>query len=97
MQYDFEWDLRKARSNRTTHRISFEEAATIFHDPNMITLYDGKHSSHEERWVTLGISAAGRLLVVCHTFHEMISEHVSVRIISGRKATRPERRQYQER
>ena len=96
MQYDFEWDLHKARSNRNTHGVTFEEAATVFQDPQMLTLYDGKHSALEDRWISLGISAAGRLLVINHTFPTPVSEHVPVRIISSRKATRRERRQYEE-
>ncbi len=96
MQYDFEWDLRKARANRTRHGVTFEEAATVFQDSNMLTLFDTKHDNHEDRWITLGTSAAGRLLVVNHTFPERVSEQVPVRIISTRKATPRERRQYQE-
>jgi uncharacterized DUF497 family protein len=65
-------------------------------DPKMITLYDGKHSLNEDRWITLGISAAGTLLVVNHTYTEQISDNVPVRIISSRKATSRERLHYQE-
>ena len=96
MQYDFEWDLRKARANRTRHRVSFEEATTVFSDPRMVTLYDGLHSTNEDRWITLGLSAAGRLLVVNHTFPQRVTDRVPVRIISSRKATTREKRQYQE-
>ncbi|OGV83466.1 MAG: hypothetical protein A3K19_17615 [Lentisphaerae bacterium RIFOXYB12_FULL_65_16] len=94
MQYDFEWDTGKARTNRTKHGVSFEEAATVFSDPGMLTLYDDEHSGQEERWVTLGISATGRLLVVCHTFREESDDTVRVRIFSSRKATTPETAQY---
>jgi len=62
----------------------------------MLTLYDSSHSSLEDRWVTLGMSVAGRLLIVNHTYPEKTSERVPVRIISSRKATTRERRQYQE-
>ena len=96
MQYDFEWDLKKARSNRTRHGVSFEEAATVFRDPRMLTLYDGTHSTYEDRWITLGLSAAGRLLIVNHAFPQRATDHIPVRIISSRKATSRERRQYQE-
>jgi len=96
VQYDFEWDLKKARSNRKNHGVAFEESATVFQDPSMLTLYDGKHSSSEDRWITLGISAAGRVLVVNHTFPERVSDHIPVRIISSRKATSREQRQYRE-
>jgi hypothetical protein len=96
VQYDFEWDLKKARSNRNNHGVTFEEAATVFQDPQMITLYDKRHSSTEDRWITLGISAAGRVLVVNHTFPDRMSDRIPVRIISSRKATSRERRQYEE-
>jgi len=96
VQYDFEWDLKKARSNRNNHGVTFEEAATVFQDPDMLTLYDGTHSSNEDRWITLGISAAGRVLVVNHTFPERVSDHIPVRIISSRKAIGREQRQYRE-
>ena len=94
MQYDFEWDLKKAKSNRTDHKVTFEEAATVFRDPQMLTLYDGKHSANEDRWITLGISVTGRVLVVNHTFPDKVTDHIPVRIISSRKATSRERRQY---
>ena len=94
MQYDFEWDLKKAKSNRANHKVTFEEAATIFRDPQMLTLYDGKHSANEDRWITLGISIAGRVLIVSHTFPDKVTDHIPVRIISSRKATHHERRQY---
>jgi uncharacterized DUF497 family protein len=96
MQYNFEWDLRKARLNRKKHGVSFEEGATVFQDPRMLTLYDGSHSKMEDRWITLGLSATGKLLVVNHTFREEYSEQISVRIISTRKATTREKREYQE-
>jgi uncharacterized DUF497 family protein len=96
MVYDFEWDVAKARLNRSKHDVSFEEAATIFLDSRMVTVYDGRHSEWEDRWVTLGISAAGRLLVVCHTFRERTAASQLIRIISSRKATPSERRHYQE-
>jgi hypothetical protein len=96
VQYDFEWDPKKARSNRRNHKVTFEEAATVFMDPKMLTLYDGKHSLNEDRWITLGISAAGTLLVVNHTYPEQISDNIPVRIISSRKATSRERLHYQE-
>jgi uncharacterized DUF497 family protein len=96
VQYDFEWDPKKAKANRKNHRVTFEEAATVFHDPQMLTLYDGKHSSNEDRWTTLGTSATGRVLVVNHTFPDRMSDRISVRIISSRMAASRERRQYQE-
>jgi uncharacterized protein len=95
MQYNFEWDPVKARSNRAKHGVGFEEAATVFHDPGMLTLCDHEHSADENRWITLGISAKGRIVVVCHTYREETSGSVEIRIFSSRKATKQETRQYQ--
>jgi len=66
LQYNFEWDTEKA--NKIKHKISFENLATIFKDPRAITLYDSDHSGKEERWITLGLSSNGILLVVNHTY-----------------------------
>ena len=90
MNYNFEWDPRKARSNYRKHGIRFEEAATVFRDPRALTIFDTDHSEHEDRWITMGISKKGRLLIVCHTFIEENSDSVSIRIFSSRKATRKE-------
>jgi len=92
--YRFEWDLLKARANRRKHRVSFEEAATVFLDPRAASVYDPEHSGDEDRWVTLGLSSAGRLLVVCHTFQEIGPKECRVRLVSSRRATRKERQQY---
>lgn len=94
IQYNFDWDPEKARANLRKHGVSFEEAATVFLDPRMLTIYDDEHSELEDRWITLGESVSGRLLVVCHTFRERSSESVALRIFSSRKATQRERRQY---
>ena len=96
MQYNFEWDPAKARANRTKHGVSFEEAATVFRDPRMLTLYDGDHSEQEERWTTLGIAATGRLLVVRHTYHEESADVIRIRLFSSRKASKHETAQYAE-
>lgn len=94
MQYNFEWDPAKSGGNRAKHGIGFEESATVFRDPGMLTLYDGKHSSDEDRWITMGISLTGRLLVVCHTFGEETEDSAVIRIFSSRKATSTESRKY---
>jgi len=86
--------LEKARQNRRKHAVSFEQAATVFLDPNALTLYDEEHSEEEDRWITLGISASGGLVTVCHTFEEFETSHVHVRIFSSRKATRAEISKY---
>jgi len=62
----------------------------------MVTIYDSGHSDSEDRWITPGISAIGRVLVVCHTFREESEKSATIRIFSSRKATKPEMRQYKE-
>ena len=96
MLYNFEWDPKKASSNNNKHKVSFELAATIFNDPMALSLFDEKHSSKvEERWVSIGISSLGNLLVVVHTFKEVSGDTSVIRIISARKATKNERKQYE--
>ena len=88
----FDWDLRKAKSNRAKHGVSFEEASTVFGDPLSLTIADPSHSRWaEERLVTIGSSYLGRLLVIVHR-----DEDESIRIISARKAARRERKDYEE-
>lgn len=88
---DIEWDAAKAASNLRKHRVSFEEAASVFYDPLALTGADPDHSESEERLVTFGMSTARQLLVVSHTNREE-----TIRIISARSATRTERRIYEE-
>ncbi|HKI05308.1 MAG TPA: BrnT family toxin [Thermoanaerobaculia bacterium] len=88
---DFEWDLRKAAENLKKHRVSFEEASSVFGDPLAITFSDPDHSFGERRSLTFGSSSGGRLLVVCHT-----GRRTKVRLISARLATRHERKIYEE-
>ena len=87
----FEWDKRKAASNYRKHGVSFEEAATAFGDRLSLTIPDPDHSQQEERFILIGLSAAGRLLVVAHT--ERLD---TIRIISARLATRGEKVNYEE-
>lgn len=94
MEYNFEWDPEKAKENWQKHSIRFEQAAAVFRDPRAMTIYDDQHSLAEERWITMGISASGILLVVHHTFREETMNSATLRLISSRKATRKERRQY---
>ena len=96
MQFNFEWDPQKAHSNLVKHGVSFEQATTIFRDPHAISIYDDEHSADDERWLTLGISSTGGLLIVHHTFDEADDEVIIVRIISSRKATKQEELQYTE-
>jgi len=86
-----EWDEEKARQNARKHRVSFEEAATVFSDPLSLTIDDPLHSSREVLLATVGQSRRGRLLVVAHT-----ERGDTIRIISARMATRSERNSYEE-
>lgn len=90
-EYEFEWDPRKAFNNMDKHGVSFEEAATVFHDPHFITVIDEEHSTDEERFITIGLSSQGRLLMLAHT-----DRGGRIRIISARKATRKEAQFYAE-
>lgn len=87
----FEWDPKKARSNLRKHGVSFEEAATALMDPMSATGLDPDHSVDEERFITLGVSARGRLLVVAHT-----EEDDTIRLISARPASKGEKTIYEE-
>ncbi len=96
MHYDFEWDLKKARSNLRKHKVSFERATTIFRDPNLLAIPDEEYSEAEERWITMGLDESGILLVMSHTFARLDAEATRIRIISARKATKRETQQYEE-
>jgi uncharacterized DUF497 family protein len=87
----FEWDEEKARINEQKHGISFEEAQTAFYDENARLIYDPEHSLEEERYILLGMSSFLRVLIVCHLYRE---NDELIRIISARKATKQEHRQY---
>jgi uncharacterized DUF497 family protein len=95
LRYIFEWDPVKAKANLRKHRIGFEQAATIFHDPQALSIFDVEHSHDEDRWVTLGLDSRGNVLVTVHTFHQIDALLCRIRTISTRKATRKETRQYQ--
>ena len=86
-----EWDAPKAAANLRKHGVSFEEASSVFFAPLSATGDDPDHSPSERRFVTLGISFSGRLLVVAYAERED-----AIRIISARKATRSERKLYEE-
>jgi uncharacterized protein len=93
-EYDFEWDPKKAASNMRKHGVSFEDAATVLLDPKALSLLDDEHSDMEDRWVTIGVDAGGTLLVVSHTWRETGQGAARCRVISARKASKGERRQY---
>jgi uncharacterized DUF497 family protein len=87
----FEWNDGKATRNVAKHGVSFAEAASVFWDPLALTFFDPDHSSEEDREITIGLSALQGVLFVAHTVRGD-----TVRIISSRKATRSERKQYEE-
>jgi len=88
---NFRWDSTKAEENLKKHYIDFREAATVFDDPLSTTFPDNDHSLGEQRFLIIGMSALGRILVVSHT-----ENGDTIRIISARTATRPEQRFYEE-
>jgi uncharacterized DUF497 family protein len=86
----FEWDRGKAEANRRKHRVSFDEATSVFFDLLSVTIADPDHSVGEERFLTMGSSSKGRLLVVAHTESGAV-----LRIISARPASAAERKRYE--
>ena len=87
----FDWEPDKAETNETRHGVGFSEAATAFGDPLSITIPDPEHSVGEARFILVGLSYLGRLVVVAHA-----ESHDSIRIISARLATKAERRSYEQ-
>ena len=87
----FSWDDNKAKQNRKKHKVSFEEAFTVFFDENAIEYFDPDHSGDEDRFLMLGISCRLRVLVVCYCLRKDGSE---IRIISARTTTKKEQRVY---
>ena len=87
----FIWDEDKNKKNISSHKISFDEAKTVFYDPNAKVIHDPDHSKDEDRFVILGLGKFLNLLVVCHCYRE---NDKIIRIISARKATAKERKQY---
>ena len=92
-EISFEWDENKNSINKKKHKISFEEAKTVFYDAEAIVIDDPDHSEDEDRFLILGISQNMNLLVVCHCYREL---DTTIRIISARKATSTETKQYHE-
>ena len=90
MRLGFEWDEVKARENLRKHRVSFEEAKTVFSDPLLLTFTDIEHSLGEDRTISVGVSAHHKTLLVVHT-----ERGTNIRIISARKATARERKSYE--
>jgi uncharacterized protein len=91
MDFHFEWDEVKARHNVRRHRVTFEEAVSVFSDPYLVTFPDDEHSAVEERFISIGQSDRGRILLVVHT-----DRSDAIRLISCRKVTAAERRTYEQ-
>ena len=89
----FEWDDNKNKLNIRKHKISFEEASTVFLDEEALLIEDPDHSEAEDRFLILGCATSLKLLVVCHCYR---NEDKMIRIISARKATKNESKQYSE-
>ena len=90
----FEWDENKNQKNIVKHGISFKEASTVFYDEEALLISDKEHSEEEDRFVLLGLSRQSKLLIVCHCYRGLEER---IRIISARKATKKEQKQYYER
>jgi uncharacterized DUF497 family protein len=89
----FEWDEKKSRANLAKHKVSFDEAQTVFFDTNARMIFDPDHSGNEDRFILLGMSGLLRMLIVCHCCRK--NDGKIIRIISARKANRNEHKQYE--
>jgi len=96
LRYQFDWDPVKERANIRSHRISFRQAATVFRDPNQLSTSDEEHSGEEDRWVTIGLDSTGVLRVIIHKFEQLEENVCLIRMISARRATNVEEKQYRE-
>ena len=95
-EYRFDWDPAKASRNAKDHGVTFEQAATVFLDARLLSQLDEENGENEERWLSLGLDKAVRLLVVSHTYRDVTPRRATIRIISARKATRRETKAYEE-
>ncbi|MDQ2776189.1 MAG: BrnT family toxin [Acidobacteriota bacterium] len=95
-QFEFEWDDVKAVANARKHGVSFDNARTVFKDPLLLTVADLDHSENEERWFSVGRADNGSVLSVAYLWFEAEPSITKIRVISARKATRTEMRQYEE-
>lgn len=91
MEGGFDWDAEKARENFRKHGVAFDEAVSVFFDPRAILVYDEGHSQREDRFLSIGRSSGGRVIVVAYTEREGVT-----RIISARESTKTERKSYEE-
>ena len=96
MPIAFDWDPVKAADNAGKHQVTFEEAMTVFGDPLAASMVDPDHPGAEQRWITIGADSSGKLVLVVHTWAETGPDRVLMRLISARRPTRAEARQYRE-
>ncbi len=96
MRFEFDWDPAKAASNIAKHGVSFEDAMSVFLDPLALSRPDDESGLGEERWITIGQSRDIRLVLVVHTHVEVSEELAVIRVISARRPTKREARQYEE-
>ena len=94
-RFEFDWDPDKAVANAVKHEVTFEQAMTIFLDPLAFSRPDDDTTA-EERWITIGLSRDTRLLLVVHTHVQIGTDRTYIRIISARKPSKRERRQYEQ-
>ena len=95
-RFEFDWDPAKADANLAKHGVSFDEAMAVFLDPLALSRPDDDAGGDEERWITMVESRARKLLLVVHTHVEVDRERFAIRVISARRPTRREARQYAE-
>ena len=94
--FQYDWDEVKADANARKHGVTFDLASTVFHDPHMLTVADLAHSETEERWFSVGCASNGVVLSVVYLWSDADQAATNIRLISARKATQVESRQYQE-
>ena len=94
--FQFERDEVKADANARKHGVTFELASTVFHDPRLLTVADLEHSDTEERWFSVGCASNGAVLSVVYLWSDAAPAATNIRLISARKSTQAESRQYQE-
>ena len=94
--FQFEWDEVKADANARKHGVTFDLASTVFHDPHLLTVADLEHSATEERWFSVGCASNGVALSVAYLWSDADPAATNIRLISARKSTQAESRQYQE-
>lgn len=95
IRYEFDWDPAKAAANIVKHGVAFDDVLTVFADPLALSVPDDSELS-EERWVTIGFSRTINIVLVVHTYVEIGRDRAYIRIISARKPTKRERRQYEQ-